>query len=79
MRVLIILPKRQNTHDINSTIMINFQDPWGSLDRKEKGDGKVDLRSRGLCVVPISCTPKAYHDNNGSDYWTPAYRGCLYR
>ncbi|KAL9416885.1 hypothetical protein AB3S75_039968 [Citrus x aurantiifolia] len=58
---------------------ILHKDPWGSLDRKEKGDVKVDLRSRGLCVVPISCTPKAYHDNNGSDYWTPAYRGCLYR
>ncbi|XP_031283216.1 transcription factor bHLH111-like isoform X1 [Pistacia vera] len=55
------------------------KDPWGGLDRKEKGDVKIDLRSRGLCLVPVSCTPKVYHENTGSDYWTPAYRGCLYR
>ncbi|XP_022734637.1 uncharacterized protein LOC111288134 isoform X2 [Durio zibethinus] len=65
---------------------INFlqqqvQDPWGSLDRKDhqKGDKKVALRSRGLCLVPISCTPQAYHESTGSDYWTPTYKGCLHR
>ncbi|KAL4278574.1 hypothetical protein GQ457_03G010860 [Hibiscus cannabinus] len=53
----------------------SLKDPWGSLDRKdEKGDGKVDLRSRGLCLVP-----KVYHESTGSDYWSPTYRGCLYR
>ncbi|KAJ4710239.1 transcription factor bHLH [Melia azedarach] len=57
----------------------SHKDPWGGLERKEKGDLKADLRSRGLCLVPISCTPKIYHENTGSDYWTPAYRGCLYR
>ncbi|KAI9169840.1 hypothetical protein LWI28_018368 [Acer negundo] len=58
----------------------SHKDPWGGLERKEKGDIKVDhLRNRGLCLVPISSTPKVYHDNTGSDYWTPAYRGCLYR
>ncbi|KAK6242394.1 hypothetical protein SCA6_007783 [Theobroma cacao] len=57
----------------------SHKDPWGSLDRKDqKGDLKVDLRSRGLCLVPISCTPQVYHENAGSDYWTPTYRGCLY-
>ncbi|XP_039033911.1 transcription factor bHLH111-like isoform X2 [Hibiscus syriacus] len=55
----------------------SLKDPW---DRKyQKGDGKDDLRSRGLCLVPISCTPKVYHENTGSDYWSPTYRGCLYR
>ncbi|KAE8667706.1 Basic helix-loop-helix DNA-binding superfamily protein, putative isoform 2 [Hibiscus syriacus] len=55
----------------------SLKDPW---DRKDqKGDGKVDLRSRGLCLVPISCTPKVYHENTGSDYWSPTYRGFLYR
>ncbi|XP_048318181.2 transcription factor bHLH111 isoform X1 [Ziziphus jujuba] len=57
----------------------SHKDPWGSLDRKEKGDIKLDLRSRGLCLVPISCTPQVYRENTGSDYWTPTYRGCLYR
>ncbi|KAH8495903.1 hypothetical protein H0E87_018908 [Populus deltoides] len=55
------------------------KDPWAGLDRKDKGDARIDLRSRGLCLVPISCTPQIYHDNAGSDYWTPTYRECLYR
>ncbi|XP_057495175.1 transcription factor bHLH111 isoform X2 [Actinidia eriantha] len=57
------------------------KDPWGGLDRKDRGgDIMFDLKSRGLCLVPISCTPQAYRDNSGSDYWsTPTYRGCLYR
>ncbi|KAI4313434.1 hypothetical protein L6164_026417 [Bauhinia variegata] len=57
----------------------SHKDLWVSLDRKDKGDGKLDLRSRGLCLVPISCTPQIYRENTGPDYWTPAYRGCLYR
>ncbi|XP_038877208.1 transcription factor bHLH111 isoform X2 [Benincasa hispida] len=57
----------------------SYKDPWQSLERKEgKGEGKFDLRSRGLCLVPISCTPQVYRENTGSDYWTP-YRGCFYR
>ncbi|RDY12197.1 Transcription factor bHLH111, partial [Mucuna pruriens] len=55
------------------------KDPWGSFDKKDKGDAKLDLRSRGLCVVPISCTPQLCRENSGADYCTPAYRGCLYR
>ncbi|KAJ8565280.1 hypothetical protein K7X08_007856 [Anisodus acutangulus] len=48
---------------------------WGGFERKE-----VDLRSRGLCLVPISCTPQIYcESNNGSDYLIPSYRGSLYR
>ncbi|OEL37264.1 hypothetical protein BAE44_0001718 [Dichanthelium oligosanthes] len=52
---------------------------WGGLDRKEKSEAEMDLRSRGLCLVPVSCTPQVYRDNNGTDYWTPPYRSCLYR
>ncbi|KAK9275286.1 hypothetical protein L1049_022548 [Liquidambar formosana] len=56
------------------------KDPWGGFERKDKGDVKLDLKSRGLCLVPISCTPQVYREvNTGSDYWTPTYRGCLYR
>ncbi|XAR48017.1 hypothetical protein NMG60_11030698 [Bertholletia excelsa] len=55
------------------------KDPWTSLDRKDRGEIQLDLRSRGLCLVPISCTPQVYRENTGSDYWTPAYRSCLYR
>ncbi|KAG0544883.1 hypothetical protein BDA96_02G315000 [Sorghum bicolor] len=52
---------------------------WGGSDRKEKSETEIDLRSRGLCLVPVSCTPQVYRDNNGPDYWTPPYRSCLYR
>ncbi|KAL0427017.1 UNVERIFIED_CONTAM: Transcription factor [Sesamum latifolium] len=33
---------------------------------------KKDLRSRGLCLVPISCTLHVGSDN-GADYWAPAF------
>ncbi|XP_052204154.1 transcription factor bHLH111 [Diospyros lotus] len=55
------------------------KDPWGALDRKGREEMKLDLKSRGLCLVPISCTPQVYREITGSDYWTPTYRGCLYR
>ncbi|XP_068640932.1 uncharacterized protein [Aristolochia californica] len=51
---------------------------WGGLER-DNSEAKPDLRSRGLCLVPISCTPQIYRENTGPDYWTPTYRGCLYR
>ncbi|KAI9109484.1 hypothetical protein K1719_019538 [Acacia pycnantha] len=31
-----------------------------------------DLRSRGLCLVPVSCTQHIGNEN-GADYWAPAY------
>ncbi|OAY79691.1 Transcription factor bHLH111 [Ananas comosus] len=54
---------------------------WGGLDiRKEMAEIKIDsLRSRGLCLVPISCTPQVYKESSGPDYWTPPYRSCSYR
>ncbi|KAI3831044.1 hypothetical protein MKX03_011651 [Papaver bracteatum] len=62
------------------------KDPWGLLERKDHANNskggvevKLDLKSRGLCLVPISCTPQVYRENSGSDYWTPTYRGSLYR
>ncbi|XP_059286074.1 transcription factor bHLH68 isoform X2 [Lycium ferocissimum] len=35
---------------------------------------KTDLRSRGLCLVPLSCTLQVGSDN-GADYWAPAFGG----
>ncbi|CDP07927.1 unnamed protein product [Coffea canephora] len=55
------------------------KDLWGGLDRNGSGEAKLDLKNRGLCLVPISCTPQACRENAGSDYLTPMYRGCLYR
>ncbi|KAJ9709632.1 hypothetical protein PVL29_001225 [Vitis rotundifolia] len=64
---------------LSNPYMKTNKDPWGGLDRKDKGDLKLDLKSRGLCLVPISCTPQVYRENTGSDYWPTTYRGCLYR
>ncbi|CAI0628790.1 unnamed protein product [Linum tenue] len=33
-----------------------------------------DLRSRGLCLVPLSCTLQVGNDN-GADYWAPSFGG----
>ncbi|EOA40431.1 hypothetical protein CARUB_v10009158mg [Capsella rubella] len=61
----------------------SVKDPWGGWDREDhnkRGPRQhLDLRSRGLCLVPISCTPIAYRDNSATDYWSPSYRGSLYR
>ncbi|XP_071723671.1 transcription factor bHLH68-like [Rutidosis leptorrhynchoides] len=35
---------------------------------------KKDLRSRGLCLVPVSCTMHVGSDN-GADYWAPTLNG----
>ena len=40
---------------------------------KQEGEEKPkDLRSRGLCLVPVSCTQHV-GNANGADYWAPAY------
>ncbi|CAI9753799.1 unnamed protein product [Fraxinus pennsylvanica] len=38
-------------------------------------DGPKDLRSKGLCLVPVSCTQLVGSDINGADYWAPALGG----
>ncbi|CAM0944697.1 unnamed protein product [Alopecurus aequalis] len=54
--------------------------PWGVVHAEVSHvEGEHDLRERGLCLVPVSWTPEVYRDGNAMDYWTPAYRGCLYR
>lgn len=42
-------------------------------DPQSRGVSK-DLRSRGLCLVPISCTQNVGNDT-GADYWAPAALG----
>ncbi|KAL5056951.1 hypothetical protein RYX36_028555 [Vicia faba] len=37
-----------------------------------EGNKAKDLRSRGLCLVPISCTQHVGSEN-GADYWAPAF------
>ncbi|KAG0493949.1 hypothetical protein HPP92_004943 [Vanilla planifolia] len=49
----------------------------GPADQGEDEDEpKKDLRSRGLCLVPVSCTLHVGSDN-GADYWAPLMGGEL--
>ncbi|KAG6740692.1 hypothetical protein POTOM_056159 [Populus tomentosa] len=45
----------------------------GASQQDSHGEPK-DLRSRGLCLVPVSCTLQVGSDN-GADYWAPALGG----
>ncbi|XP_028077356.1 transcription factor bHLH68 isoform X1 [Camellia sinensis] len=45
----------------------------GAAEQDSHEESK-DLRSRGLCLVPISCTLQVGSDN-GADYWAPALGG----
>ncbi|XP_042051158.1 transcription factor bHLH68-like isoform X1 [Salvia splendens] len=38
---------------------------------------KKDLKSRGLCLVPLSCTVD-FGSENGADYWAPSFAGNFY-
>lgn len=40
-------------------------------------EAKNDLRSRGLCLVPVSCT--SHFGDNAADYWGPAPLGGILR
>ncbi|KAM7509542.1 hypothetical protein LguiA_019995 [Lonicera macranthoides] len=51
----------------------------GAPDQQDSNEeGKKDLRSRGLCLVPLSCTLQVGSDN-GADYWAPALGGGGFR
>ncbi|KAK8551241.1 hypothetical protein V6N13_119715 [Hibiscus sabdariffa] len=44
--------------------------------RNQQSDKPKDLRSRGLCLVPVSCTThNAETDNNGVQFWAPTPGG----
>ncbi|KAI7749353.1 hypothetical protein M8C21_026454 [Ambrosia artemisiifolia] len=45
-----------------------------ALEQDSRKEPKRDLRSRGLCLVPVSCTMQVGSDN-GADYWAPALNG----
>ncbi|KAK7294216.1 hypothetical protein RJT34_17103 [Clitoria ternatea] len=44
----------------------------GAPNQQDGKDKPKDLRSRGLCLVPVSCTQHVGNEN-GADYWAPAY------
>lgn len=46
----------------------------GTLDQDTNHEEAKDLRSRGLCLVPIQCTMQVGNET-GADYWAPAIGG----
>ncbi|XP_019436441.1 PREDICTED: transcription factor bHLH68-like isoform X1 [Lupinus angustifolius] len=44
----------------------------GASSYKDGEEKPKDLRSRGLCLVPLSCTQHVGSEN-GADYWAPSY------
>ncbi|KAK4756956.1 hypothetical protein SAY87_007083 [Trapa incisa] len=45
------------------------------VSEQDAGEGAVrSLRSRGLCLVPVTCTLQV-GSNNGADYWASAFGG----
>ncbi|XP_020693170.1 transcription factor bHLH68 isoform X2 [Dendrobium catenatum] len=48
----------------------------GPSDQNGNDETKKDLRSRGLCLVPVSCTLHVGSDD-GADYWSPSLGGCF--
>ncbi|KAG8388346.1 hypothetical protein BUALT_Bualt02G0116100 [Buddleja alternifolia] len=46
----------------------------GQIEDSQSREEVKELRSRGLCLVPISCTQNVGNEN-GADYWAPAALG----
>ncbi|XVF49159.1 hypothetical protein PTKIN_Ptkin03bG0246200 [Pterospermum kingtungense] len=57
---------------LNDNCIKRNNSPADQQDSHE--EPKKDLRSRGLCLVPLSCTVQVGNDN-GADYWAPALGG----
>ncbi|KDO66447.1 hypothetical protein CISIN_1g042078mg [Citrus sinensis] len=66
---------RQQQHSQHPLLNDNCMKRKGTSDHQESQEEvKKSLRSRGLCLVPVSCTLQVGSDN-GADYWAPALGG----
>ncbi|KAJ8514008.1 hypothetical protein OPV22_004442 [Ensete ventricosum] len=61
-------------HDQVQVLSSPYLQGMSSADHIQDGRGKNDLRSRGLCLVPISSTEHVT-SSNGADLWSPAMGG----
>ncbi|XVF74554.1 hypothetical protein PTKIN_Ptkin13bG0119200 [Pterospermum kingtungense] len=62
-------PNIRNQQSVQGERNCAFPEEQGQ-DNQEK---PKDLRSRGLCLVPVSCTQQVGVDTTGADYWAPAF------
>nr|CAB3463485.1 unnamed protein product [Digitaria exilis] len=58
---------------LNHNSNTGAQQPASQPDEQQavNDEAKKDLRSRGLCLVPVSCTSH-FGGDNAADYWAPA-------
>jgi len=74
---LLLLANTATMHVMNQKILLkynitNWQAPEDKLNDLE--GPKQDLRSRGLCLVPISSTFPVANETT-ADFWTPTFGG----
>ncbi|GLU14475.1 hypothetical protein SLE2022_310430 [Rubroshorea leprosula] len=62
----------RNQHSVQGGKNCAFSEEGGQ--QQDAQDKPKDLRSRGLCLVPVSCTQQVGSEN-GADYWAPAFGG----
>lgn len=72
-----------NKGAVNSAQGVNLQAhdqmDWSvSSEAEDTDEPKQDLRSRGLCLVPVSSTLSVAYNDSSADYWTPTFI-CSYR
>ncbi|KAK6133315.1 hypothetical protein DH2020_032978 [Rehmannia glutinosa] len=58
----------------NGSPQLQRQQP---ADKNKDDQAMQDLRSRGLCLVPISSTFPVTAENTTHDFWTPSFGGCF--
>lgn len=61
-------------YSIEQLLNDNCMKRKGALDQDTNHEEAKDLRSRGLCLVPIQCTMQVGNET-GADYWAPAIGG----
>ncbi|GJN35738.1 hypothetical protein PR202_gb24541 [Eleusine coracana subsp. coracana] len=70
----------RNLLNHNNNAGAQAPEPAGQPDEQQgvNDETKKDLRSRGLCLVPVSCTSH-FGGDNAADYWAPAPLGGILR
>ncbi|XP_023522937.1 transcription factor bHLH123-like isoform X3 [Cucurbita pepo subsp. pepo] len=64
-----------STPYLKSGVAVQQQQQQKWCEKRKEGEGKEeDLRSRGLCLVPVSSTFPVTHETT-VDFWTPSFGG----
>lgn len=72
--LLAVLSFEYQTETKRSIVLAKIKVSVHILCQDTNHEEAKDLRSRGLCLVPISCTMQVGNET-GADYWAPAIGG----